>query len=239
MASIINATTSTGLVSSADNSGSLQLATNNGTTAVTIDTSQNVGVGTTSPAVKFEVSGTVVASGLNARITNTDTDASARAGIQFKTGASANVWQTFTRNNQLVFGINAVADYMAIDGSGNLQFNSGYGSSAIAYGCRAWVNFNGDTAGSPAIRASGNVSSLTDNGAGRYAVNFTNAMPDANYGANVSVSGQPGVSDAMFITTDQNNTVRVNPTTSSFAMTAFRFQGSPLDADFVRVSIFR
>jgi hypothetical protein len=41
MASIINATTSTGLVSSADNSGSLQLATNNGTTAVTIDTSQN------------------------------------------------------------------------------------------------------------------------------------------------------------------------------------------------------
>jgi len=42
MASIINATTSTGLVSSADNSGSLQLATNNGTTAVTIDTSQNV-----------------------------------------------------------------------------------------------------------------------------------------------------------------------------------------------------
>jgi len=51
MPSIINATTSTGLVSSADNSGSLQLATNNGTTALTIDTSQNVGIGTTSPLV--------------------------------------------------------------------------------------------------------------------------------------------------------------------------------------------
>jgi hypothetical protein len=49
MPSIINATTSTGLVSSADNSGSLQLQTNNGTTAVTIDTSQNVGIGTSSP----------------------------------------------------------------------------------------------------------------------------------------------------------------------------------------------
>jgi len=49
MPSIINATTTTGLVSSADNSGSLQLATNNGTTAVTIDTSQNVGIKTTSP----------------------------------------------------------------------------------------------------------------------------------------------------------------------------------------------
>jgi hypothetical protein len=42
MPSIINATTSTGLVTTADNSGSLQLATNSGTTAVTIDTSQNV-----------------------------------------------------------------------------------------------------------------------------------------------------------------------------------------------------
>jgi len=55
MASIINATTSTGLVSSADNSGSLQLATNNGTTAVTIDTSQNVGIGTASPSYKLHV----------------------------------------------------------------------------------------------------------------------------------------------------------------------------------------
>lgn len=56
MASILNATTSSGLVTSADNSGSLQLATNNGTTAVTIDTSQNVGIGTTSPTGKLDVS---------------------------------------------------------------------------------------------------------------------------------------------------------------------------------------
>jgi hypothetical protein len=55
MPSIINATTSTGLVSSADNSGSLQLATNSGTTALTIDTSQNVGIGTSSPAARLDV----------------------------------------------------------------------------------------------------------------------------------------------------------------------------------------
>tara|TARA_R110002126_G_scaffold41465_1_gene120522 strand:+ start:53 stop:544 length:492 start_codon:yes stop_codon:yes gene_type:complete len=65
--------------------------------------------------------------------------------------------------------------------SGNLSFNSGYGSSAVAYGCRAWVNFNGT--GTVAIRASGNVSSITDNGVGNYTVNFTTAMPDANYAA--------------------------------------------------------
>jgi hypothetical protein len=58
-------------------------------------------------------------------------------------------------------------------------FNSGYGSVVTAYGCRAWVNFNGT--GTVAIRASGNVSSITDNGTGDYTVNYTTAMPDANY----------------------------------------------------------
>ena len=65
------------------------------------------------------------------------------------------------------------------DASGVLQMNSGYGSLASAYGCRAWVNFNGT--GTVAIRASGNVSSITDNGTGDYTVNFTTAMVDANY----------------------------------------------------------
>ena len=63
--------------------------------------------------------------------------------------------------------------------SGDLSFNSGYGSAAVGYGCRAWVNFNGT--GTVAIRASGNVSSITDNGTGDYTINFTTAMPDANY----------------------------------------------------------
>lgn len=49
MPSIISATTTNGVAVQGDNSGSLQLQTNNGTTAVTIDTSQNVGIGTTSP----------------------------------------------------------------------------------------------------------------------------------------------------------------------------------------------
>lgn len=51
--------------------------------------------------------------------------------------------------------------------------------SAPVYAVRAWVNFNGT--GTVAIRASGNVSSITDGGAGLYTVNFTTAMQDANY----------------------------------------------------------
>jgi len=141
-------------------------------------------------------------------------------------------------NGALPLGFNTNAtERMRIDSSGNLLFNSGYGSVATAYGCRAWVNFDGT--GTPAIRASGNVSSITDNGTGAYAINFTNAMPDANYSGNVSVASVPGTSDACFITTDTNNTARVNPTTSSFAFTCYRFQGSAIDTEFVRVSIFR
>jgi hypothetical protein len=68
---------------------------------------------------------------------------------------------------------------VTIDTSANLQFNSGYGSVATAYGCRAWVNFNGQ--GTVAIRSSGNVSSITDRNTGRYTVNFSTSMPDANY----------------------------------------------------------
>ena len=55
--------------------------------------------------------------------------------------------------------------------------------------CRAWVNFNGT--GTVAIRASFNVSSITDNGTGDYTINFTNQMPDANYSASLSVQS-PG-----------------------------------------------
>ena len=51
--------------------------------------------------------------------------------------------------------------------------------TAPIYACRAWVNFNGT--GTVAIRASGNVSSITDNGTGDYTVNFTTAMPSDNY----------------------------------------------------------
>ena len=74
---------------------------------------------------------------------------------------------------------NASANALTIDSSSNLQFNSGYGSVATAYGCRAWVNFDGT--GTVAIRDSGNVSSITDNGTGDYTVNFTTNMPDTNY----------------------------------------------------------
>ena len=116
--------------------------------------------------------------------------------------------------------------------SNNLLMNSGYGSDAVAYGCRAWVNFNGT--GTVAIRASGNVTSITDNGTGDYTVNLTNAMPDSNgtvAGSAVetvgSYSGGQRVVSASFAS---SSTIRAG----------VNFQnGGPTDCPFVGVAIFR
>jgi hypothetical protein len=76
------------------------------------------------------------------------------------------------------------------------QFATVSGTAPL-YAARAWVNFNGT--GTVAIRASGNVSSITDNGVGTYTVNFTTAMPDTNYGANISIK----------LTTDTNTVAQI------------------------------
>jgi hypothetical protein len=82
----------------------------------------------------------------------------------------------------------SASNNVELDSSGNLKFNSGYGSAAVSYGCRAWVNFDGT--GTVAIRSSGNVSSITDNGTGNYTVNFATALADANYSAVISIEKQ-------------------------------------------------
>jgi hypothetical protein len=87
---------------------------------------------------------------------------------------------TLNSSADLVFNNGA----MTLDSAGALKFNSGYGSAATAYGCRAWVNFNGS--GTIAIRGSGNVSSITDRGVGQYTVNLTTALSSSNYSASVS-----------------------------------------------------
>jgi hypothetical protein len=214
MASIISAGTTSGtaLNMAGDTSGVLELATNGSTTAITIDTSQNVGIGTSSPSFKVDVIGS---STPTLRIDDGAGNETRTAG-RLLLGSSSTLGVAIENN---VVGFNDVCsmvfkttpatgtltERMRIDSTGNLLFNSGYGSVATAYGCRAWVNFNGT--GTPAIRASGNVSSITDNGTGDYAVNFTIAMPDANYGA--VASSQRDVS------TDQVGTFVTNSNASS------------------------
>jgi hypothetical protein len=141
-------------------------------------------------------------------------------------------------NNLLTLPTTTAGTLIAADSSGVLQMNSGYGSNANAYGCRAWVNFNGQ--GSVAIRASGNVSSITDNGTGEYTVNFTTAMPDANYAVPITVvSG----SSASAITNWQTATTTVvSNSYTNKSTTQVRIicgAGSTVDCFDVNVTIFR
>ncbi len=117
----------------------------------------------------------------------------------------------------------------SVSGS-NFQMDSGYGSVATAYGCRAWVNFNGT--GTVAIRASGNVTSITDNGTGDYTVNFTTAMPDANYAANVTTQSG-GIAGA--VTLDAS-TAR---TTTTLRVGALTTAGAFVDSAQMGISVFR
>lgn len=107
------------------------------------------------------------------------------------------------------------------------QFATVTGTAPI-YPCRAWVNFNGT--GTVAIRQSGNVSSITDNGTGDYTVNFTTAMPDADY----SVVGSCGSSAGNFFALRDS----VSPTNSSVRVQSYTSVGLN-DPLFVFVSIHR
>jgi hypothetical protein len=104
--------------------------------------------------------------------------------------------------------------------SGDFKMNSGFGSIATAYGCRAWVNFNGT--GTVAIRESGNVTSITDNGTGDYTVNFTTAMPDVNYCPVSSAGSSTGLSGIFFTSGREHNTA---PTTSAYRMGSLNNSG--------------
>ena len=111
------------------------------------------------------------------------------------------------------------------------QFATVSGTAPI-YPCRAWVNFNGT--GTVAIRASGNVTSITDNGTGNYTINFTTAMPDANYmmAGTITRSGFP-----------QTGTIGPRDggtfTTSALQISTFDDGGSAIDPPYVGAAIHR
>ena len=107
-------------------------------------------------------------------------------------------------------------------------------SNVEVFTCKAWVNFDGttNTGGSCTIRASGNVTSVTDNGTGDYTVNFTTAMTDVNYNAIVT-SGLKGNTWGIHM---QSLTA---PTASAFRFLTVNTVDTPLDNSYVYASFFR
>jgi hypothetical protein len=110
-------------------------------------------------------------------------------------------------------------------------------SNVEVYTCKAWVNFDGttNTGGSCTIRASGNVTSVTDNGTANYTINFTNALADANY-ALASMQGHTvGNSQARAVVYDQDNT----KTTTALQIRTVNNFTNYYDSGEVYVAVFR
>jgi len=180
----------------------------NGGTGRTTLTSNNVVLGAGTSAVNFVAPGT---SGNVLTSNGTTWTSAAAATPTIATTAEA---QAGTNNTNLM---TALRTREAFNASG----------TAPVFACRAWVNFNGT--GTVSIRASGNVSSITDNGTGNYTINFTTAMQDADY----SVTG-PTINDF-----NTSGSYMVDSfTTTSFRARAFS-GGGAFDPAIVCTGVFR
>jgi hypothetical protein len=271
-----------GIKANADGSAAIQVG---GTDYITISSAGAVAIPQT-----FAVTG----------VTTVQAGTAAAPAITFSGDTNTGIYSPGADRIGFTEGGTQVGEF---DASGNFQFNSGYGSVATAYGCRAWVNFNGTattnlsgtysqsgttvtvtatahgqiagssiysditsgtavdgvytvatvtdantftyTAGTSlttsgnitlirnTIRASGNVSSVADNTTGDYSVNFSVAMPDANYTTvclNTQSSGNTTVNTAM--NTNRTNSASVVHITT--VQGAVRF-----DSTLAQIAIFR
>jgi hypothetical protein len=116
--------------------------------------------------------------------------------------------------------------------------------SAPSYSARAWVNFNGT--GTVAIRASGNVSSITDNGTGDFTINFTTAMPDVNYAFTAATNswstGDPGGINNIKLQTNGSSSSNGTPTllsTTQCRVLGGGGGGQLFDSVYMYLSFFR
>lgn len=197
----------------------------------TVTSSGNLTLGGTLSNVSLatQVTGTLPVANGGTGITSLGTGVATWLG----TPSSANLASAVTGetgSGALVFGTSPTLTTPNIN-SAQIATVSG---TAPLYMCRAWVNFNGT--GTVAIRASGNVTSITDNGVGDYTVNFTTAMADANYSA-VSI----GTTDATTYTANVQIKNSSALTAGSVRLDCYEYNVTTTKRDpvYVLLSIFR
>lgn len=190
--------------------------TTEGTERLRVNAAGNVGIGTNSPSSVLELKHSSAAD-IRLTVGSTLVGNIYGSASDLNFHAVANVPILFNTNN---------TEQMRLDSAGNLKFNSGFGSVATAYGCRAWVNFQGTS--TVTVRGSGNISSVSDNGVGNYTLNFTDAMSDTNYTGSAMSSSGTGTCPLMG-----------NRNTGSCVITTVNASGAATDYGTVCVTIFR
>lgn len=147
------------------------------------------------------------------------------------TGQSANkIYIGWLASNQLGLQVDTTnfGNTWPIIASSSTKLSTAAGT-APSYSARAWVNFNGT--GTVSIQGAGNVSSITDNGVGDFTLNFTTAMPDANYAVVGSVGSIGNAYSNFYIGTVTTSSIQVK-TYNSYTL-------GVADCAPITVSIFR
>jgi hypothetical protein len=212
---------------------------------ITNSTDNYVGINTTTPTEALDVTGKILVSSDitigGVIIADDSTNVTTAPPITFTgdtdtgIGRSAANTLDFVTGGQSRFRIEPTGQIKAVYES---QVGTDYNTQLDnGYLCRAWVNFNGT--GTVAIRASGNVSSITDNATGDYTVNFTNAMPDVNY-CTIGATGPDPSGTAGWLAPNRNGVNGANvPNTVGSVRVNSVLNGSASDQINVQVAVFR
>jgi hypothetical protein len=139
---------------------------------------------------------------------------------------------TVTINGTTGIDAGASLEADAITLAGSNVATQAYADAAVTNApgvAKAWVNFNGT--GTVTINASHNVTSITDNGAGDYTINFTTAFSSAYYGFSSMSSGPSAFAIALVSSA-------AAPTAAAFRMRTFNTAGGGVDATYVGASFF-
>ena len=202
-----------------------------------ITSAGNVGIGIT-PTAKLHVSGNIVATtsiDCGTQFLGLSTDTVSAPSFSWTGDTDTGIYRPASNAVGIVCG---GGEEFRVDSTGQLwntvqsQVGTDYTTLYKGYLCRAWVNFNGT--GTVAIRASGNVSSITDRGTGWYTANLTTAMPDVNY---CPILGLPGNGN------DDDRAGACNVSTTSAILISTSDQGSTdnnyVDNSNVYLAVFR
>lgn len=147
-------------------------------------------------------------------------------------GTVTSVSGTGTVSGLTLTGTVTTSGSLTLGGTLSVAALSTASGSAPSYSARAWVNFNGT--GTVAIRASGNVSSITDNGAGDYTINFTTAMADVDYAVVANAAPSDNQRNNVTIGLSANNAPTLAPENNTKFVGSFRMQtGLPGSTTFV------